>query len=74
MTTLTPVERHERRKRRRREELVRWGIRVGLVLIIFGFGLALGQALQDNPDTGKTVTLERTLTIPTGTPGETVTP
>ena len=74
MTTLTPVERHERRKRRRREELVRWGIRVGLFLIVFGFGLALGQALQDNPDTGKTVTLERTLTIPTGSPGETVRP
>ena len=74
MTTLTPVERHERRKRRRREEIVRWAIRVGLFLIIFGFGLALGQALQDNPDPGKTVTLERTLTIPAGSPGETVTP
>jgi hypothetical protein len=74
VTTLTPVERHERRKRRRREELVRWGIRAGLLLIVFGLGLALGQALQDNPDTGKTVTLERTLTIPTGSAGETVRP
>jgi hypothetical protein len=74
VSTLSPVERRERRKRRRREELVRWGIRVGLVLLIFLFGLAVGQALQDNPYTGKTVTLERTLTIPTGSPGETVSP
>jgi hypothetical protein len=72
--TLTPVERNERRRRRRREELVRWGIRLGLALLIFGLGLALGQALEDNP-TGETVTLERTLTIPTdGNPGSTVTP
>jgi hypothetical protein len=74
VTTLTPVERRERRKRRRREELVRWGIRVGIVLFVFLIGLAFGQALQDNPDPGQTVTLERTLTIPTGGPGETVTP
>ena len=75
MTALTPVERNERRRRRRREELVRWGIRVGLVVLIFALGIALGQALQDNPKPGETVTLERTLTIPTGgNPGSTVTP
>jgi hypothetical protein len=75
MTTLTPVERSERRRRRRREELVRWGIRVAITAIVFALGIALGQALQDNPKQGETVTLERTLTIPTsGNPGSTVTP
>lgn len=54
---------------------MRWGARLAVALIVFGLGLALGQALEDNPDTGTTVTLERTLTIPTtGNPAETVTP
>jgi hypothetical protein len=75
MTTLSPVERHERRRRRRREELGRWAVRVALALLVFGLGIALGQALQDNPKPGETVTLERTLSIPTaGNPGSTVTP
>ena len=75
MTTLSPVERHERRRRRRREELTRWGIRVALAALIFALGVALGQALHDNPKPGTTTTFERTLTIPTGgNPGSTVTP
>jgi hypothetical protein len=75
MSTLSPVERHERRRRRRREELTRWGIRVAVALLVFALGIALGQALQDNPDPGRTVTLERTLSVPTGgNPGSTVTP
>jgi hypothetical protein len=73
--TLTPIERHERRRRRRREEVSRWAIRVAVALVVFGLGIALGQALQDNPSPGETVTLERTLSIPTaGNPGSTVTP
>jgi hypothetical protein len=75
VTTLTPVERSERRRRRRREELLRWGIRVAVALLVFALGIALGQALEDNPKPGETVTLERTLTIQTGgNPGSTVTP
>lgn len=75
MTTLTPVERSERRRRRRREELARWTIRIALVLLVFALGVALGQALHDNPKPGSTITLERTLHIPTGgNPGSTVTP
>lgn len=75
MTTLSPVERSERRRRRRREEITRWGIRIALVLIVFALGVALGQALHDNPNPGGTITLERTLTVPTGgNPGSTVTP
>jgi hypothetical protein len=75
VSTLTPVERRERRRRRRQEELVRWAVRVVVVLLVFLLGIALGQALHDNPKPGNTVTLERTLRIPTtGSPGATVTP
>jgi hypothetical protein len=75
VTTLSPVERRDRRRRRRREELSRWAIRLALAALVFGLGVAFGQALQDNPEPGPTVTLERTLSIPTGrNPGSTVTP
>jgi hypothetical protein len=75
VTALTPVERHERRRRRRREEVTRWGIRVAIALLVFALGVALGQALHDNPKPGETITLERTLRIPTsGNRGSTVTP
>jgi hypothetical protein len=72
--TLTPVERRERRRRRRRAELRRWGLIALAAVLVFALGVALGQALHDNPKPGGTVTLERTLTIPTGPPGATVTP
>jgi hypothetical protein len=75
VTTLSPVERRERRRRRRRQEVTRWGIRVGLALLVFLLGIALGQALHDNPKPGSTITRERTLHIPTGgNPGSTVAP
>ena len=75
MTALTPVERGERRRRRRRKEVTRWGIRVAILLFVFALGVALGQALHDNPKPGGTITLERTLRVPTsGNPGSTVTP
>jgi ABC-type transporter Mla subunit MlaD len=72
--TLSPVERRERRKQRRRAEVVRWGIVGVVVLVVFGLGVALGQALHDNPNPSGTVTLERTLSIPSVPPGSTVTP
>ncbi len=75
MTSLSPAERRERRRRRRREELLRWGIRLAVVLLVFALGVAVGQALHDNPKPGQTTTLERTLSVPTsGNPGSTVTP
>lgn len=75
MSTLTPVERRERRKRRRRAEVSRWAIRVLVIVLVFALGIALGQALHDNPKPGDTTTLERTLRIPTGgNPASTVTP
>ena len=75
MTALTPVDRDERRRPRRRQEATRWGIRVLVVVLIFALGVALGQAIQDNPQPGRTVTFDRTLHIPTGgQQGSTVTP
>ena len=66
MSALTPVERDQRRRLRRRQEAIRWSIRVLLVVLVFSLGVALGQAIQDNPRPGRTVTSERTLHIPTG--------
>ena len=75
MTALSPVEREHRRRRRRRQELVRWGIRIGVALILFLLGVALGQALHDNPNPGSTITLQRTVHVPTGgNPASTVSP
>ena len=75
MNTLTPVERNERRRLRRRQEVIRWSIRVLLVVLVFALGIALGQAIQDNPRPGQTVTLDRTLHVPTsGKQGSTITP
>jgi hypothetical protein len=75
VSALTPVERRERRKRRRREEVSRWAIRVLVIVLVFALGIALGQALHDNPKPGETITLERTLSVPTsGNPASTVTP
>jgi hypothetical protein len=68
VNALSPVERQERRRRRRRQELIRWGVRTGILVLVFLFGLALGEALHDNPKTNSTVTLERTLRLPTSTP------
>ncbi len=75
MSALTPVERDQRRRLRRRQETIRWSIRVLLVVLVFSLGVALGQAIQDNPRPGRTVTSERTLHIPTGgQQGSTITP
>jgi len=75
VSALSPVERRERRRRRRRQEVIRWGVRVGVALLVFLVGIALGQALHDNPKPGSTITFERTLHLPTGgDPASTVAP
>jgi hypothetical protein len=75
VSALTPVERGERRRLRRRREVTRWGIRVLVVALVFALGVALGQAIHDNPDPGRTVTFDQTLSLPTGgNPGSTITP
>jgi hypothetical protein len=51
-------------RRRRRRSPARRLIVGGLVLVlVFAVGIALGEALQDNPRPGKTRTLERTFTL-----------
>jgi hypothetical protein len=75
VTALTPVERNERRRQRRRREVIRWSIRVLLVALVFSLGVALGQAIHDNPRGGRTVTFDRTLHLPTAGPqASTITP
>jgi hypothetical protein len=74
VTALTPVERRERRRQQRRRELIRWSVRTLLVLLVFFVGIALGQALHDNPKPGETVTIDRTLHVPTENPASTVSP
>jgi hypothetical protein len=55
--------------------VIRWSIRVLLVILVFSLGVALGQAIHDNPRPGRTVTFDRTLHIPTtGDQGSTITP
>jgi hypothetical protein len=56
--TVTPVERRRRRRRRRWPGVV---VPLLLVLLVFAFGVALGEALHDNPKPGGTQTLVRTL-------------
>jgi hypothetical protein len=75
VSALTPVERDERRRRRRRQETIRWSIRVLVIVLVFSLGVALGQAIHDNPQPGRTITFDRTLHIPTaGNQGSTITP
>jgi hypothetical protein len=54
--TLSPVRRPRRRRRRARAALPLLG-----AVVVFGVGIALGEALHDNPRPGGTQTLVRTL-------------
>jgi hypothetical protein len=50
-------------------------MRVGFALVLFLLGVALGQALHDNPKPGSTTTFQQTLDVPTGgNPASTVKP
>jgi hypothetical protein len=60
--TLAPgPTRQERRRRQRRAATRRWAIRFAAAAVVFGLGIALGQALQDNPEPGPPQTVVRTL-------------
>ena len=53
------------RDRRRRKSSTKRRIVWALVLVlVFAVGIALGQALNDNPKPGSTTTQERTFTLP----------
>ena len=52
------------RERRRRQSSARRKIVWALVLgLVFAVGIALGEALHDNPKPGSTTTQERTFTL-----------
>jgi hypothetical protein len=55
---VSTFERRRRSKPTRRRVL--WALALALV---FALGVALGQALHDNPRTGSTTTHDRTLTL-----------
>ena len=74
MNALSPLDRQARRRQRRRQELVRWGVRAAVLLAVLALGIALGEALHDNPKPGGSITLERTINLPSVPPGSTITP
>lgn len=55
----------ERRRRSRTRPRILFGV---ALLVAFGIGLALGEALNDNPTPGGTQTSVRTLQVRTVTP------
>jgi hypothetical protein len=58
--TFSPIERQPRRRRGVRRA-VPWLAGLALAAILFGLGVAVGEALHDNPKPGLTVTSVRTL-------------
>jgi tetrahydromethanopterin S-methyltransferase subunit C len=51
------------RRRRKKSSAPKW-IALGVVcVLVFAVGIALGEALNDNPGPGHTRTLQRTLTL-----------
>ncbi|HEX7254971.1 MAG TPA: hypothetical protein VF236_03515 [Gaiellaceae bacterium] len=49
-----------RRRRRRGAGVLRWVVRLAAVVLVFGVGVAVGQALEDRPEPSKPVTSFRT--------------
>jgi hypothetical protein len=60
-----------RRRRRRGAGVLRWAIRLAAVVLVFGVGVAVGQALEDRPEPAKPVTSIRTIQPWTQTATET---
>ena len=61
--TLSPVERTEQRRRpaAHSHRLVLWLAGLAVAAVLFGAGVAFGEALHDNPTPGTTQTSVRTL-------------
>jgi hypothetical protein len=53
--------RERRPRRRRRRRVLRWLVGVVLVAAVFAVGVAVGEALHDNPKPGITVTTVKTV-------------
>ena len=52
------------RRRRRRNPVRRRVVLALLLVVVFVLGIALGEALEDNPKPASTVTQSRTFTLP----------
>ena len=50
-------------RRRKKKPARRWIAWALLGVLVFAVGIALGEALRDNPRPGRTRTLERTFTL-----------
>jgi hypothetical protein len=50
-------------RRRKKKPRRRWIVGALLCVLVFVVGIALGEALNDNPGQGHTTTLERTFTL-----------
>ena len=57
---MSTYERRRRRKSSTRRRVI-WAV---VFVLVFVFGIALGQALEDNPRHGSTVTQDQTFTLP----------
>jgi hypothetical protein len=63
-----------RPERRRRRSSTRRRVIGGIVLLlVFAVGIALGQALEDNPKPASTITQDQTFTVPPASATVTVT-
>jgi hypothetical protein len=58
---LNTAERRPGHARRRRPSTVRWLFLVAALAVVFAIGVAIGQALHDNPKPGPARTSVRTL-------------
>lgn len=57
----TPPRTRPPRRQRRRRPVLRLLVGLLVLVVVFGLGLALGEALHDNPSGGGTQTVVRTL-------------
>jgi type II secretory pathway component PulL len=67
--TMSTRERRRRKSSGRRRAVV-WAV---VLVVVFALGIALGQALEDNPQPATTVTQDRTFTLPPASATVTVT-
>jgi hypothetical protein len=65
---VSTVARRRRKSSTRRRVI--WG---ALLVLLFAIGVALGQALEDNPRPASTITQDRTFTLPPASATVTVT-
>lgn len=56
MTVTSPPLKPYPPRRRRDSAIVRWAVRLVVFVVVFGIGVAVGQALEDRPRSGKPVT------------------